>query len=102
MTTNRLTETDLDRHEAERLRSHVLGAHGAMNPKRAIVIPTRRTRWHRIKRTCAIWWLRYEIHDAEEWIKNCERDGVTGPKQMQAQRRRVEALRVRLSLWEAS
>lgn len=62
---------------------------------------TRRPLLLRLQRALAIAWLRYEISSAEQWISDCERDGITDGEQLRHQRRAVEALRVRLAVWGA-
>lgn len=62
---------------------------------------TRRPLLLRLQRAIAIAWYRYEIRSDEQWIADCERDGITDTEQMHLQRKAVAALRVRLAIWQA-
>lgn len=68
----------------------------------AILTHTHRPLWHRLRRRVRIWWLRFEIHSAEQWIADCAREGIAGTDSLLALRFSVQQLRVQLAIAEAS
>lgn len=67
----------------------------------AHVIPTRHGLLRRLARLARIAWLRWEISSAEDWIRDCERDGIYGTEQLREIERQIGVLRVRLMMVEA-
>lgn len=68
----------------------------------AAVTHTHRPLLHRVQRCLRIWWLRFEIHSAEQWIADCAREGIAGTDSLLALRFSVQQLRVQLAIAEAS
>ena len=68
----------------------------------AHVARTRRSVWFRIERRLMIWWLRFEISSAEQWIADCAREGITTGEGLNRLRREVSLLYVQLAQWEAA
>lgn len=68
----------------------------------ALCTPTHRGLWYRLRRWARIAWCEFEIHNLEEWIDDCARDGILSSKQMQGCDQRLQELRVELAVLEAS
>jgi hypothetical protein len=66
------------------------------------ITPTRRGLLHRAVRQVRMAWLRFKIHSNEEWIENCEAQGIRGTVNLQYTERETQALRVELAIVEAS
>ena len=66
----------------------------------AVLTPTRRPLLLRVKRLLNIAWLRYEIRSAEQWVHDCEHDGITDSEQLRYQRKAIATLYVELAHWE--
>ncbi len=68
----------------------------------AALTHTHRPMLHRLQRQLRIWWLRFEISSAEQWIKDCAREGIHDTDNLVALRFAVQQLRVQLAIAEAS
>ena len=68
----------------------------------AVLTPTHRGLLHRVRRLARIAWLRFLIAADEEWLRDCQPDGVLTTRQLDATRLHLQQLRVELAIAEAS
>ena len=71
-------------------------------PRRPVVIPTRRTLIARIWRAVQRGVLRWEIGANEQWLLDCEHDGVLTPRMRRQVEAQTQEMRVRLAVLEQS
>lgn len=64
--------------------------------------PARRTLWQRLCRWARIAWVEFDIHCIEDWIADCERDGILTGAQLDGCHWRLQELRCELAALQAS